>query len=121
MSQIWDSLVKHLPVGYGSSRRARGVRCGTLAARSDDSADLGRHSAPPDARRPGSDGARAPDAVRAPGALCHTDLRSLMSDLRCRIEQHLQLPSEEKEARIENVFRDLATFTARTLARRYAS
>jgi len=36
-----------------------------------------------------------------------------------RIEQHLQLSSEQKEARIENVFCDLAAFTARTLARKY--
>jgi hypothetical protein len=30
------------------------------------------------------------------------------------------LPSEEKEAGIEGVFRDLAAFTARTLSRKYA-
>ena len=57
----------------------------------------------------------------APYATLTSDLRSLMSDLRSPIEQHLQLPSEEKEARIEDVFRDLAAFMARTLARRYAS
>ena len=33
-----------------------------------------------------------------------------------RIEQHLQLPAEEKEAGIEPLFRDLAMFTARALA-----
>src|SRR6266571_4881635 len=57
----------------------------------------------------------------APYATLTSDLRSLMSDLRSRIEQHLQLPSEEKEARIEDVFRDLAAFTARTLARKYVA
>jgi acyl-CoA dehydrogenase len=36
-----------------------------------------------------------------------------------RVEQHLQLPAEEKEAGIEPIFHDLATFTARTLARKY--
>ena len=56
----------------------------------------------------------------APYATLTSDLRSLMSDLRSRIEQHLQLPAEEKEAGIENVFRDLAAFTARMLGRRYA-
>lgn len=33
-----------------------------------------------------------------------------------RIEQHLQLPADEKEARIEPLFRDLAVFTGRSLA-----
>jgi alkylation response protein AidB-like acyl-CoA dehydrogenase len=36
-----------------------------------------------------------------------------------RLNQHLQLPAEEKEAGIEPVFRELAAFTARTLARKY--
>jgi alkylation response protein AidB-like acyl-CoA dehydrogenase len=36
-----------------------------------------------------------------------------------RVELHLQLSGEEKEAGIEEVFRDLAEFTARTLARRH--
>jgi len=40
------------------------------------------------------------------------DLQNISS----RIEQHLQLPAEAKEAGIEPVFRDLATFTARALA-----
>jgi acyl-CoA dehydrogenase len=43
-----------------------------------------------------------------------------LASLRKRIEQHLQLSGEEKEARIEDVFRDLASFAARTLARKYA-
>jgi len=33
-----------------------------------------------------------------------------------RVDEHLRLSAEEKEAGIEEVFRDLATFTARTLA-----
>jgi acyl-CoA dehydrogenase len=45
---------------------------------------------------------------------------SALSSLRKRIEQHLQLPAEEKEAGIEPIFRDLAEFTARTLGRKYA-
>jgi hypothetical protein len=36
-----------------------------------------------------------------------------------RAQQHLQLSVEEKEAGIEEVFRDLAEFTAWTLARRH--
>jgi len=44
-----------------------------------------------------------------------------LQNISSHIEQHLQLPSEEKEAGIENVFRDLATFTARTLARKYVA
>jgi alkylation response protein AidB-like acyl-CoA dehydrogenase len=36
-----------------------------------------------------------------------------------RVNQHLQLSPEEKEAGIENIFRDLATFSARTLATKY--
>src|SRR6202022_1707654 len=38
---------------------------------------------------------------------------SALGSLRTGIEQHLQLSGEEKEARIEDVFRDLAAFTAR--------
>jgi len=45
-----------------------------------------------------------------------SDLQNISS----RVEQHLELPPAEKEAGIENIFRDLATFTARTLARKYA-
>ena len=41
-----------------------------------------------------------------------SDLQKISS----RIEQHLQLPAEAKEAGIEPVFRDLAMFTARALA-----
>ena len=48
----------------------------------------------------------------------HAD-KSELQHISSRIEEHLQLPSEEKEAGIENVFRDLAAFTARTLARKY--
>ena len=44
---------------------------------------------------------------------------SALDGLRTRIEQHLQLPAEEKEAGIEPIFRDLAVFTARTLGRKY--
>jgi hypothetical protein len=35
------------------------------------------------------------------------------------LNQHLQLPAEEKEAGIEPVFRELAAFTARSLAKKY--
>lgn len=41
-----------------------------------------------------------------------TELKEISS----RLEEHLRLSPEEKEAGIENVFRDLAEFTARTLA-----
>ncbi|MEK6335480.1 MAG: acyl-CoA dehydrogenase family protein [Acidobacteriota bacterium] len=44
-----------------------------------------------------------------------TELQHISS----RIEQHLQLSAEEKEAGIEPIFRDLATFAARTLAKKY--
>src|SRR5881409_3137129 len=47
----------------------------------------------------------------------HAD-KSELQHISSRIEEHLQLPAEEKEAGIENVFRDLATFTARTLGRK---
>ena len=40
--------------------------------------------------------------------------------LMARIEEHLALPQEEKEARIEPLFRDLALFTARALMRGHA-
>ncbi|HWP53245.1 MAG TPA: acyl-CoA dehydrogenase family protein [Pyrinomonadaceae bacterium] len=42
--------------------------------------------------------------------------QSALQDISSRIEQHLQLPAEAKEAGIEPVFRDLAMFTARALA-----
>jgi acyl-CoA dehydrogenase len=45
----------------------------------------------------------------------HADKRELQ-EISSRIENHLQLPAEEKEAGIEPVFRDLAAFTAQTLA-----
>jgi alkylation response protein AidB-like acyl-CoA dehydrogenase len=48
----------------------------------------------------------------------HAD-QSDLQHISSRIEQHLQLPAEEKETGIESVFRDLATFTAQTLARKY--
>jgi hypothetical protein len=37
---------------------------------------------------------------------------------RARLEAHLALPREDREARLEPLFRDLAAFTGRTLARR---
>lgn len=40
--------------------------------------------------------------------------------LLARIEQHLRLPTEEKEACIESVFCELASFAANTLAKKYA-
>ncbi len=48
----------------------------------------------------------------------HADTDEL-KHISARVEQHLQLPAEEKEAGIESPFRDLASFTARTLARKY--
>ncbi len=45
----------------------------------------------------------------------HADKLELQ-EISSRVEQHLQLPAEEKEAGIEPVFRDLASFTARALA-----
>jgi alkylation response protein AidB-like acyl-CoA dehydrogenase len=50
----------------------------------------------------------------------HADTDEL-KNISSRVEQHLQLPAEEKEAGIESPFRDLACFTARTLARKYDS
>jgi acyl-CoA dehydrogenase len=47
----------------------------------------------------------------------HAD-RDELQNISSRIEQHLQLPTEEKEAGIEDVFRDLATFTARSCQNR---
>jgi acyl-CoA dehydrogenase len=52
--------------------------------------------------------------------LLASDLRSLASDLSSRIEKYLQFPADVKEAGIEPVFRDLASFTARVLGRKYA-
>ena len=49
----------------------------------------------------------------------HADKRELQ-DFSSRLEEHLQLPAEEKEAGIEPLFRDLATFTARALALKHA-
>lgn len=45
----------------------------------------------------------------------HTDAGDLQN-MSARVEQHLNLPAEEKEAGIEPLFRDLASFTARVLA-----
>ncbi len=44
---------------------------------------------------------------------------SELQNISSRIENHLRLPPEEKEAGIESVFNELAAFTARTLARKY--
>lgn len=41
-----------------------------------------------------------------------------LEELATRLEAHLALPQEEKEARAEAIFRDLALFTAHTLASR---
>ena len=41
--------------------------------------------------------------------------KSELQEISSRIEKHLHLPAEEKEAGIEPVFRDLAMFTARAL------
>ena len=43
------------------------------------------------------------------------ELQSIAS----RVERHLQLPAQQREALLENVFHDLAAFTAQTLARKY--
>jgi acyl-CoA dehydrogenase len=45
----------------------------------------------------------------------NSDLSPLISETRARVEKHLKLPAEEKEAAIEPLFRDLAVFTARVL------
>ena len=45
---------------------------------------------------------------------------SALSSLRTRIDEHLQLSAEDKEAGIENLFRYLAEFTAQTLASKSA-
>jgi len=42
-----------------------------------------------------------------------------LEQISSRLEKHLQLPAEEKEAGIEPLFGDLAAFTARTLAGKY--
>lgn len=41
-----------------------------------------------------------------------------LQDISARVDQHLRLPAEEKEAGIEPIFRELAEFTARVLANR---
>ena len=41
-----------------------------------------------------------------------------LQDISARLDQHLRLPPEEKEAGIEPIFRELAEFTARALANR---
>ena len=41
-----------------------------------------------------------------------------LEEISARVAQHLRLPVEEKEAGIEPIFRELAEFTARTLANR---
>jgi acyl-CoA dehydrogenase-like protein len=42
-----------------------------------------------------------------------------LQNIASRVELHLQLPAEEKEAAIEPIFRELAAFTARVLAMRW--
>lgn len=39
-----------------------------------------------------------------------------LQDISARVEEHLRLPAEEKEAGIEGIFRELAEFTGRALA-----
>ena len=41
-----------------------------------------------------------------------------LEDVSARLDRHLRLPAEEKEAGIEPIFRELAEFTARVLANR---
>jgi alkylation response protein AidB-like acyl-CoA dehydrogenase len=43
----------------------------------------------------------------------------VLQNIRLRVEKHLHLPAEEKEAGVEPLFRDLAVFTAETLARKF--
>ncbi|HSQ23391.1 MAG TPA: acyl-CoA dehydrogenase family protein [Pyrinomonadaceae bacterium] len=45
----------------------------------------------------------------------HSDLQNISA----RVEQHLQLPAEEKEAGVGQIFHELARFTARSLALKY--
>src|SRR5262249_46627317 len=47
----------------------------------------------------------------------HADKAELQT-ISARVDQHLRLAGEEKEAGIEEVFRDLAVFTAHTLVRK---
>ncbi len=49
----------------------------------------------------------------------HADKAELQT-VSSRVDQHLRLSTDEKEAGIEPIFRDLATFAARTLATKYA-
>ena len=44
---------------------------------------------------------------------------SAISSLRARVDRHLQLSPEEKEAGLEDLFRDLAIFTAQVFAEKY--
>jgi acyl-CoA dehydrogenase len=42
-----------------------------------------------------------------------------LQNISARVDQHLRLPAEEKEAGIEPIFRELAEFTARVLANQH--
>ncbi len=42
-----------------------------------------------------------------------------LEEIASRVDEHLQLVAEEKEARVESVFRDLAVFAAHTLVPKY--
>ncbi len=50
----------------------------------------------------------------------HADADELTA-LKARVEAHLTLPQDDKEAGAEDIFRDLAAFTAKTLASRASS
>jgi trehalose-6-phosphate synthase len=47
----------------------------------------------------------------------HADPTKL-EDMKARVEDHLTLPTEEKEARSEELFRDLAELTSEVLLRK---
>jgi acyl-CoA dehydrogenase len=49
--------------------------------------------------------------------LAKTEPVSALKEMESVVERHLQLPTEEKEARAEDLFRELASFTANALLR----
>jgi alkylation response protein AidB-like acyl-CoA dehydrogenase len=74
--EILDGRVcsRHCEVGDGSARRAGRtgrIRRRTLAARGDDSRNLGGNLAPPDSRWPGSDGTKASAQTTFPATRGH--------------------------------------------------
>ena len=116
--------VKDLPVGHGSSQRHGRARAEYAAERwLREAMILPIWEGTP--HRQMLDGLEVMERKRAHQMLFehlapHAD-PSELQHISSRIEEHLPLPAEEKEAGIENVFRDLAAFTARTLGRKYVA